>query len=461
MVVAAIMSRRPYSVGDESGSRLRVFFDATRLLSRLNSTPTGIDRVDLAYLSALSREPQLDLRLIQFDVFGPKLLRAHQTRDLIDSASIRWQVGERASGITDKAAELLSWLGSAHGTPFSRPKRRGRQKFAVLRRTLAGESRLARSRDAIMSRRLNVSMHAERSVYLNTSHGKLFRKSVARWLRGSGIPSVFFVHDLIPIEFPQFNRASEPARHAARILTMSRYAKLILVNSKATETALKTYIENQGLRLPPILTAPLGIENRFSDGSRACLPAKSESLIPYFVVLGTIEPRKNHQLLIHVWKQLVRARGQRAPRLVILGRRGWENQHTFRLLDYSPELSEHVVECCDLGDQQVWQILKSARALLCPSFAEGFSLPVVEALASGTPVIASDIPAHREVSQRCAELLPADSRGLWQEIIQEYSHPASKRRQAQLDALETFICPTWESHFSGVIPALLSCASTS
>ena len=111
---------------------------------------------------------------------------------------------------------------------------------------------------------------------------------------------------------------------------------------------------------------------------------------PYFVVLGTIEPRKNHLLLLNIWRRL--AEQQRSPpKLVIIGTRGWENEQVLDVLDRSVLVRPHVVEGSGMGDRGLMRLLANARALLMPSFAEGYGLPVVEALSLGTPVVASDI----------------------------------------------------------------------
>lgn len=68
----------------------------------------------------------------------------------------------------------------------------------------------------------------------------------------------------------------------------------------------------------------------------------------YFVVLGTIEPRKNHLLLLQVWRQLIEELGLAAPRLVIIGQRGWECEQVVDLLDRCEVLRGVVLEKTDV-----------------------------------------------------------------------------------------------------------------
>ena len=275
------------------------------------------------------------------------------------------------------------------------------------------------------------------------------------------MPGVFFIHDLIPIQFPEFNRVTEPARHAARLLTVSRYARCVIVNSEATCKTLLEYFRDQRLRVPRIEVASLGVERRFVASPDRRYGTEGGKSVPYFVVLGTIEPRKNHGLLLEVWRRLVEALGAEAPRLLILGRRGWHNQSTFEQLDALGALQRHVVECPNLSDQELADVMNGARALLCPSFAEGFSLPVVEALASRTPVIASDIAAHREVTQGFAELLDPVRVEDWASRICQYAEYHSAARAARVEQLATYRAPTWQAHFDQVLPLLgLAAAKT-
>jgi glycosyltransferase involved in cell wall biosynthesis len=94
-----------------------------------------------------------------------------------------------------------------------------------------------------------------------------------------------------------------------------------------------------------------------------------------------------------------------------------------------------------------------------PSFAEGFGLPVPEALSAGTPVICSDLPALREVCGDIPEYLdPLDGLG-WRRAILDYTQAASPRRAAQCQRLGAWSAPRWDTHFNqvhGIIKNLVS-----
>jgi glycosyltransferase involved in cell wall biosynthesis len=156
---------------------------------------------------------------------------------------------------------------------------------------------------------------------------------------------------------------------------------------------------------------------------------------PYFVTCGTIEPRKNHLMLLHVWRELVCRDGASAPKLVLIGGRGWENENAVDLLQRCPTISNHVIEVAGLSTPGLKRLLDGARALLMPSFAEGYGLPVAEALAAGVPVIASDIPVFQETGGgRITPVSPIDGVG-WFEAIRALAR--SNRPERRTIGVET------------------------
>ncbi len=165
------------------------------------------------------------------------------------------------------------------------------------------------------------------------------------------------------------------------------------------------------------------------------------------MVLGTIEGRKNHALLLSIWRRLIKgSEGHPVPKLVLVGRRGWQADAVFAQLD-SGDFGDRVSEVGPLGDHQLAQLLAGTRALLFPSYAEGFGFPLVEALAVGVPVIASNLSVFREIGQGVPELLPTSDPGAWQKAILDYAKPNSLRRAEQLRRMAAFTPYTWQSHF--------------
>jgi glycosyltransferase involved in cell wall biosynthesis len=280
-------------------------------------------------------------------------------------------------------------------------------------------------------------------LYLNIGHTGLDRDGLSQWVRDSGVRPVYFVHDLIPLTHPDFCRAGETERHARRMRTVLSTAAGVIGNSQATLDDLARFANEEGLPMAPSVAAWLGtprIEPAHAQTSKRAT----------FVALGTIEARKNHLLLLRIWSKLIGRFGDQAPQLLIIGQRGWEADEVFRILDEDKTLRGHVIELNRCSDEEMAGHLTSARALLFPSKAEGYGLPLVEALALGVPVIASDLPAFREIGQGIPLLLDPTDEEAWEKAILDFSQPTSAARAGQLHRLRSFRARTWNDHFRAV-----------
>ena len=215
----------------------------------------------------------------------------------------------------------------------------------------------------------------------------------------------------------------------------------LILNSQCTQREMIAFAKTEGLAVPEHIVIPLGADN---------LPAPEDAAPlaePYFVMLGTIDPRKNHLFLLHVWRRLAETMTN-PPKIVIIGQRGWECEQVIDLLDRCVPLKGLVLEKPQCNDVELSRWLHHARALLFPSFTEGYGIPLVEALIRRVPVIASDLPVFREIAGDIPDYLdPLDGLG-WQKGIQEYSQRDHFRRNNQLQRMANFQAPTWQAHFS-------------
>jgi glycosyltransferase involved in cell wall biosynthesis len=401
---------------------MHLALDVTRLRLRGGrTTPSGIDRVEYAYLAyALERSDDFASHFMTFQRMGAGLLTRREARALAASVSQSWRADRRAgddaafralkaqleSPLPEQARSALRLEAPADGkagkgafqAPWASPS-------FVLRTGMRARTRLG-----------TASARLGDAVYLHTSHTQLDGTRLPEWLGGAGVRPVFFLHDVIPIELPEFCRPGEDTRHWTRLKTMAKHGKLILANSRATADDATKLIAEAGWTAPPFAVVPLGVEACFRDPDALDAPRAAH---PYAVVVGTIEARKNLSFLFAVWRRLVERHGRAAPRLVVVGRRGWENENVLDYLERSRRLAPYLIEVSDLSDAGLASVMAGARLVVAPSKSEGFSLPVAEALTLGLRVLASDIAAHREVAQGLARLIdPLDGPG-WIRAIEE------------------------------------------
>jgi glycosyltransferase involved in cell wall biosynthesis len=389
----------------------RLLLDLSRLLWRSARTvPTGIERVELAYARHLIETASDRLcfaGMTSWGRFGP--LSHGNARELIQALTRVWQSGQRAD--RQNVAAITHRL-----------------QFDMLAGGEGGLYAAARTGNAPL-------------VYLLVSHHHLEQpKRIQRLKERTGARFVALVHDLIPLTHPEYARPNHDTRHTARMDTVARLADGIILNSTATKQALQPFLDRAG-RAPPAVVAPLAVDPR-----PAATTAVKTVPAPYFVCIGTIEPRKNHLLLLNIWRKLVSERGT-PPNLVIIGQRGWENENVIDMIERCTPIQGLVHEFNKLPDAEMARLLQGAQALLLPSFAEGFGLPLAEALMLGVPAICSDLPALREIGGGVPEFLDPLDGPAWHGTILEYCDQKSARRRAQLERLATWRAPCWDDHF--------------
>jgi glycosyltransferase involved in cell wall biosynthesis len=276
------------------------------------------------------------------------------------------------------------------------------------------------------------------TIYLNVGHTGLNEASLPRWIARHRIRAVYLIHDLIPLTHPQFCRNGEAEKHKLRMSNVLASASGVIGNSRATLDDLADFAKGLGKAMPPSVFAWLGAEDFPTN------PQPKGQGKPHFVVVGTIEGRKNHQLLLDVWRDIVAEWGEEAPLLVILGQRGWQAEDVFRQLDVPGALKGHVLELRACSDDDLARWIAGAQALLMPSFAEGFGLPVVEALQLGTPVIATDLPVYREIAGDFPIYLDPTDKAAWKAAVE------SDVDGRQAERVLNFRAPTWQGHFRTV-----------
>ena len=369
--------------------------DVTRLITRALAArlPTGIDRVGLEYVRHFGPQSQAIVRLPGRWILASRHDSARIYEALVDAR-------QSAPG------QLIALVARIAALCWQRP--------------------------------------ASHSLLLNVLHSGFDAPGYTARARRWALRPVYFLHDLIPITHPEYARPHVPRQHAQRVQAMLEAGKAIIVNSEHTRAELVRYAELLRTPLPPTAVAPLAPAELPRPSTEAPLPG------PYFVTLGTLEARKNHLLLLQLWRELAARQGKAAPRLVIIGQLGWESEQVADLLERCGAIRPLVIHKRQCNDGELASWLAHARALLFPSFVEGFGLPLVEALKMGVPVVASDLPVFREVAGSVPDFLsPIDGAG-WLDAVTDYACDASPRRHAQLQRMSGWRAPTWQAHFTAV-----------
>lgn len=382
--------------------------DLSRLVSRAGRTLTGVDRVERAYLTAF-----LDSDVPCFGLVRTQLgyiLLGRQGMEAIRAASVD---GRLVDGIL----------------PILRKRAVGRQPKALLSKML---------RKHLPSG----------TVYVNTGHSNLSKRVIKAVRKLQDARIAILIHDTIPLDFPEYQADGATERFAKFLERACEAADLLIYNSNQTAQDVQRHFKNS---MPEGIVAHLGIDFAQPDASE--LPDGITPAKPYFLTVGTIEPRKAHRVLLDAWETLQQELGDETPPLLICGSRGWKNEAVFDRLDALPS-NGPVQEISGLSDGALASLMEGAAALLFPSYAEGFGLPPAEAAYRNTPIVCNDLPIYREFLSNIPVYAPSGDAKLWYQcVMMAYRNALASEGNENPEAMR-WSPPTWEAHFERVLPLI-------
>jgi glycosyltransferase involved in cell wall biosynthesis len=236
----------------------------------------------------------------------------------------------------------------------------------------------------------------------------------------SGRPLVVSVHDAAPWLFPEAFSARGRWFHAMGARAARRRADRVITGTQAAAAELADYM---ALPEERVRVVPYGV-----DHPPPCTGTRSrEELLrrhgltgaPYVLWVGSLEPRKGVGTLVAAMARLARGTSGGGPpaALVLAGYAGWQNSALITPED-AAALGPAFHQLGRLAERDLQAVYAGATVFAFPSVHEGFGLPVLEAMAAGVPVVASDIPAVREVAGGAAVLVPPGDVVAWAEALE-------------------------------------------
>jgi len=242
----------------------------------------------------------------------------------------------------------------------------------------------------------------------------------ARKARAQGARVVLLMYDLIPLRHPEFCFALVPHIFGLWLDQMVRCSDAIVSISKATQDDLHAYAGEMRWELPPVRYFRLGSDPSVRAATEPPRPELREFIgdgFECFTAIGSFEPKKNYGFLLVVFQALW-SRGVQA-KLLVIGRATSECEALVSTLRRHPQQGRCLLTMFDASDAEVAFAYANSRALLFPSLAEGFGLPLVEARARGCRVIASDLPAFLELADEGMSFYPRHSASALEALVQE------------------------------------------
>lgn len=275
----------------------------------------------------------------------------------------------------------------------------------------------------------------QRAVELQVEEGDLLLLLDSSWhadffdlaerLKRQGVGIVSVIYDLIPLTHPQFCDAGLVKVFDQWFDWVSRTADGFMAISQTVSDQVAAEVR---VRLGDSEASRrwhgyfhLGSEldlNRPAAQMHEGVRQMFEGQAPVYLMVSTVEPRKNHVYLLDAFERLW-ADGTDV-RLCIIGKIGWKCEALVDRIRRHPQQGKRLFMFNDVNDKSLEFAYSNARALVFPSYAEGFGLPLVEAMQRGLPVMASDIPVFREVGQDFMAYFDLSDPGSLVELIEAF-----------------------------------------
>jgi glycosyltransferase involved in cell wall biosynthesis len=233
----------------------------------------------------------------------------------------------------------------------------------------------------------------------SSAHADVMFIPTAATLPVGQVPAVCTIHDVTPITMPSHS-AAVSAMQRVLLKGCARFSRAIITSSECSKSDIVTYLgvpEEKVIVIhdgcdqsvfnpdPPDIVALAGLRARLAIDK------------PYLLHHGTIQPRKNLKRFIEAYRRVLVENADLDLDLVLAGRRGWASDEIVSAAAKSNERGR-VILAGVLGDSDLALLIKGATLAVVPSLYEGFSLPMVEAMACGVPTIASSTSCLPEIS---------------------------------------------------------------
>lgn len=299
----------------------------------------------------------------------------------------------------------------------------------------------------ITSRKVPLSDIGEGAVFFDLDAawmGRIKRSYLLPILKEQGAKIVAHIYDIISVTHPQYCLERGVYNFMDFIGAHLQYADDIIVNAQVTVNELKRLAMALDIELPVCHVVPLGAdfgENKVVSDDQ--VTRELRHIVggrPYILMVGTIEPRKNHKLLLDAYNVGLKDLGYN---IIFAGDMGWNMEEFAAGLKMHPDYNQRIFHLAGQNDRGIAYLYQHARFLAFCSYVEGFGLPLIEGIMRGTMVIAADIPVSREVAgDYCVWFPQDDAKALCSAV--EYYHKNEDEYLKRKGMLKQFRCTTWE-----------------
>lgn len=241
----------------------------------------------------------------------------------------------------------------------------------------------------------NITLFKQGDMVLFVGASWIQELAVKRAVATSGVSVGVLLYDMIPIIHPEYFRPGYGEHFTKFIFEGLSGVDFFMSISDTTTNDFLRLCQERGIPPKPIIRLELGSAVNELESVRPSQLSEEET---YVLSVGTIEIRKNYDLLYEAWL-LAEQKGIPLPTLVIAGKQGWLAEETFNNLARARHKFAKIQVLESVSDSQLNWLYQHALFTLYPSLYEGWGLPITESLAVGKLCVAADTPASREAGQ--------------------------------------------------------------
>jgi glycosyltransferase involved in cell wall biosynthesis len=274
-------------------------------------------------------------------------------------------------------------------------------------------------------------------------------------LRKQGVKIVALIYDIMEITHFQYFTEYFTYTFMEFIGAHIQYADLTIVTTQASFDILEEFSRNAGVGTVPGIVANLGAD--FKQKTEVTLNVREDiekiaAKGKYILMVGTIEPRKNHQLVLEAFDKGIDEMGYN---LIFAGRIGWKCEEFLVHLQEHPLYNKRIFHLSDASNTDIDFLYHHAFLVAFPTHMEGFGLPLVEALERGVPVIATNIEVLKEIGKEYCYYFEDDSAEDFIRCLRSIEKEKDLYMQKR-ECLKSYRPVTWDQSAKIMMDAILS-----
>ncbi len=283
-------------------------------------------------------------------------------------------------------------------------------------------------------------------------HSKQKRSKLLPAIRNKGLKLAVYLYDIIPVLHPEYVHQNTIVLFMEYLGAYLKNADIIIASTQATLEYIQRLTDDMGLQPIPGFVSWLGVDfaNDGDEAEQIREDAKRAAERKYVLMVGTLEPRKNHKLVLDAFDHGLFELGYR---LVFAGHFGWDVEELKQRVLGHPLLGKQLFYIENANNVTIDYLYRNAYMVAFPSFAEGFGLPVIEALGRGIPVIASNYNVIFEVGNGYAEFFSPQDETEFIRIFRKY-HDDSDLYVKWKEHISSYQPFSWEQAEEKIVEAL-------